>query len=109
MIYLASPYSSKDPRVMQERFIITRFYCNIRMKRGDVLFSPIVYGHQFATEFKQPTDFLYWKTFNDHMLTLSKSMTVLCLPGWKRSKGVTHEIELAEALKMDIEYVRSYG
>lgn len=102
MIYLASPYSHPDAAVRQLRFEKVRELTAELLKSGAVVFSPIVYGHMIATEFKLPGDAKYWFNFNRAILRHASSMIVYQLDGWRESKGVQQEISLATELGIPV-------
>lgn len=95
MIYIASPYSSPVERVRQERFYRVRSYAILLLQKGQIAFSPIVYGHQF-TMMGFPGDHLAWLDFNEHMLLTATEMHLLMLPGWEGSSGVKHELDFCD-------------
>jgi hypothetical protein len=95
MIYVASPYSHPDEAVREKRYLAAFNYCAAQLINGLVVFSPIVYGHLFSTRFGIAGDYLTWQRFNDEMLLACNEIHILCLPGWKESKGVAHELALA--------------
>lgn len=105
MIYIASPYSDVSDAIRYERFIRARLYAQHLMSQGLVCFSPIAYGRQFEKTFSVAPDFETWLDFNNWMLLASQEVRVLKLPGWDRSRGVTHEIELATSHGINVTYV----
>ena len=105
MIYVASPYSHPDAVVRNIRYERVLYYCAELMKKGEVAFSPIVYGHQFALLGQAQTDHIWWKKFNEYMLRSSKEMHVFMLAGWKESAGVNHEIDYADKLNLEVKFV----
>lgn len=102
MIYLASPYTHKDPAVMLYRFEATFCFTSTMLQMGHTVFSPIVYGRQFEALIGH--DFRSWQSFNDIMLGRATQMWVLQLPGWEESRGVAHELEYARQLGLDISF-----
>jgi len=110
MVYLASPYSHPDPKVVQERFeAITRIAAEITAQ-GITAYSPITYGHTLW-EFKKdiPTDWRFWIDICFEFLDLSQELWVVCLPGWDQSIGVKAEIERAIERGMKIVYLDEAG
>lgn len=95
VIYIASPYSHQSDAVRYERFTRTRVYAHHLMAQGIVCFSPIVYGRQFEKVFIVPADYESWVDFNNWMLLASQEVRVLKLDGWQESRGIAHEIALA--------------
>lgn len=93
MIYLASPYSDPDPRVVKQRFTqVERCTANL-MQQGVAVFSPIVHCHALARRYDLPTDAAYWTAYNTDFMIAAEAIFVLCIPGWKASIGVSQEIE----------------
>jgi hypothetical protein len=93
MIYLASPYTHPDPKIVEERYIKTLKVMSILLNNGQFVFSPIVHCHTIATNYGLKTDYLFWKEYNEHFMNLSTELIVLKLHDWQNSKGVAHEID----------------
>jgi hypothetical protein len=106
MIYLASPYSHKELPVREFRYRQALLYCKTQLQQGTSVFSPIVYGHQFATYFDFPYDAKSWESFNVKMLSAADEVEVFMLDGWANSVGIRAELELAQKLNKPITYVR---
>lgn len=105
MIYIASPYTSESAVIRQRRYMKVLHYTRLCMEKGEVVFSPIVYGHAF-------TDFCHsyipadrWERFNEEMILNCDKMRVLMLGGWRESAGVAAEIQRAKTLGIAVEYV----
>lgn len=98
MIYIASPYSHPDPAVRERRYYQALDYAQSLMVADYTCFSPIVYGHQFATAFNFPGDHETWKKFNAHMLRTATEIHVLQIPGWEESKGIEWELKKNKSL-----------
>lgn len=93
MIYIASPYTAPDPHLMHIRFEYAEEYTAALLKKKFWCYSPIVHCHLLAEKYSLPPDFDYWMDYNFHMLARADELHVLCLVGWKESKGVTAEIK----------------
>lgn len=103
MIYLASPYSSLDPLIQRTRFLITEQFVAHTLKQSNlIIFSPIMYLHEFAEKFNFPTDAQFYMTFNMNMLRRAECMFRLELKGWEQSRGVEVETKVAETLSIPI-------
>lgn len=100
MIYLASPYTHRDPLVMDYRHEAALMFTSEQLQRGHTVFSPIVYGRQFEAVLGHT--FQDWKSFNDIMLSRATQVWVLKLDGWDESRGVMYEIGEAQRLGIDI-------
>ncbi len=105
MIYVASPYSHSNPKIMEKRYFQVMDYCVGLLGKGEFPYSPIVYGHEMANRYAMRTDAKFWEVFNFHMLQLSNCMHVCMFEGWKESKGVAGEIKEAERIGLPIIYV----
>jgi len=105
MIYLCSPYSNNP----EANYKAVLSYVEQHLKTtGNILFSPIVYGHTIALHSCNEqinTDFESWKTFDLEMLEKSDEVWVLMLDGWTESVGVKQEIEYAKKLGKIIRYI----
>ena len=103
-IYLASPYSSPEQPVRDYRHRLARQFTHL--KRGRVIFSPIVNGVALAETGSRLWGFVYWQdydlSFIQHWAT---ELWVLCLDGWKESEGVQKEIRVAKELGLPIKYM----
>ena len=104
MIYLASPYSDPDPIVRRVRYERTRLFTHEAIQLGAILFSPIVYCHQFSVEHGAPFAASDWRDFNEWMMSKSEACWVLTLPGWEKSLGVQAEIAFFQANEKLIHY-----
>lgn len=95
MTYLASPYSSSDATIRHQRYLAAYAATLLLIRRGQVVFSPIVYSHQYAEECG--TDFASWSAFDLGMIDAASSVAVLMLAGWRESVGVQAELRHARA------------
>lgn len=95
--YLASPYSSRleTPELrwkqMEKRFYDVMHALAWMNAQKLWAYSPIVHCHEMASRYKLGTDNNYWKEFNRAFIRPAESVTILCLPGWRESEGVTDE------------------
>lgn len=109
MIYLAAPYSDPDQSVTDYRMIeVNR--CFARMFReGKLVFSALSMTHQAAKLHDLPGDAETWARYNMAFLHNCTEMYVLCLPGWRESKGVRQEIIWAKSLGIPITFIDEFG
>ncbi len=90
-IYLATPYSHKDPAVRQARFEAVTKAAGELIAQGHHVFSPITHSHPIALAHPDmPTHHEYWRKFNESMIDWCDEVRVM--PGWEESIGVTAEI-----------------
>lgn len=109
--YLASPYASKDPKVMNYRKIKA---CNTivsLLDKGVYAISPIAHNTNLVTEsyYTLPTGWDFWKPYDFAMIKACDALLVLTIDGWEDSFGVTAEIEYAKELEMDVQYINEDG
>lgn len=104
-MYLASPYSSHDPHVMEQRF---EKVCQVTvslMSLGILVYSPIVSCHPLAVRFKLPTDWEFWAKTDREFIAASSKVIVAMMDGWQESRGVAAEIAIANELGIPVEYL----
>jgi len=104
MIYLCSPYSHPDPSVREARFDAACLATVELMRAGHVVFSPIVHGHPLV-RFNLPIEWKYWERIDREHLRRCDEVVVLMLDGWRESRGVQAEIDLAIEMDLPIRYL----
>jgi hypothetical protein len=104
MIYLASPYTHSDPRVRDARFNAACQATAVLVRAGQIVFSPIVHGHPLV-RFDLPIEWEYWEHFDREYLRRCDELAVLMLDGWRESRGVQAEIDLAIEMKLPVRYL----
>ncbi len=102
MIYVASPYSSPIPELVDYRYNAVCDFVDKLLAQDFVAFSPIVYCHPIAARIGKATDAMTWHNFNMNMLRRAEACFLLCLPGWEASKGVLHERKVCQVLDIPI-------
>jgi nucleoside 2-deoxyribosyltransferase len=106
-IYLACPYTHESPEIMVYRYAeVTRVTAELMMD-GYNVFSPITHSHPIADwmphEFQTDADF--WLDRDLKFLDVCDELWVLCLGGWKESRGVAREILSATKQGKNIIYL----
>ena len=105
LIYIASPYSHDDPKIVEENFWRVTDYCAEAVANGESALSPITYGHTLL-EFKDmPNDWEFWTNFCLSILVKCDRLRVLKMEGWDKSEGVAGEISFARDHNIPIEYI----
>jgi len=105
IVYLAAPYSHKDPAIKQSRFEQINKVAAKLMSEGVILFSPISHTHPIALAGSLPGNWEFWATYDRAILENCKKIIVLKLDGWKESTGVSAEIDIAKELNIPVEYM----
>jgi len=104
LTYLASPYSHPDSAIREGRFRRVCEYAAKLMARGWFVFSPIAHTHPMAVYGELPPGFDFWEAYDVAMIARCQELHVLTLDGWKESRGVTREIEIAETAGIPVTY-----
>lgn len=106
-IYLASPYSHQDASVREQRFWKACEKAAQYATKGIAVFSPIAHTHHMADFMPEEKrmDFDLWMKLDLPILKDASEIHVLCLDGWRSSRGVGREIEYANQLGIPIKHV----
>ena len=107
LIYLASPYSHTSDAIRELRYCKARLFTIEALRAGYAIFSPIVYGMDMETAIG--VSFEPWQKLNDSVIERSDEVWVLCLENWTKSRGVRHELDLANSLKKPIKFFLEWG
>lgn len=101
-IYLASPYSHPDQEVREARYRAACRKAAQYATKGIAVFAPIVHSHPLVPYLpkEQCMDFDLWMRLDLPLLKDAAEMHVLCIAGWRESRGVTREIEFADYNKI---------
>lgn len=102
LIYLATPYSDPNHDIREMRFTLVSHVAGVLMKAGNHVFSPISHTHPIGCACDMPTDWEFWRKFDEVMLRKCDVLVVLKLKGCEHSIGVKGEIEIAKSLGMPI-------
>lgn len=105
LVYLAVPYTHPRKSVIEDRFIKVCKMAGKLMNDGYIVYSPITHCHPIAMVCKLPTDWKFWKNIDETFLKLSHKMYILMLDGWQDSTGIKNEVEIANDLGIEIEYI----
>lgn len=109
MIYLASPYSHRDPLIVKTRFLLVEQCTAALITQGHLVWSPIVHCHELAAKYSLPTDAEFWKAYNFDFIRRSDGLFVLNIEGWMESKGVHMELKLADTIGLPVKWVSPEG
>jgi hypothetical protein len=96
-IYLASPYTSHSKELMETRYRLALHAAAVLANASYIVYSPIAYTHILATKYNiQPTNSDWWVDFDESFIkNWATIIAVLQIPGYRTSKGVSREIEMA--------------
>ena len=104
-IYLACPYSHKDPKIRDERFYAVSKKAGEIMQQGYTVFSPISHSHPIDMIFDDPQDHGFWLKQDVHFIDWADEIWVLSLDGWLESYGVQWEIKYAKGQGKEVKII----
>ena len=96
VIYVASPYSSKDDAQRVKNFELVTQYVAFMVSEGYTAISPITYGHLLLDYQDMPGDYEFWQNFCISLLGKCDAMVIIKLPGWQESVGIKDEARYAD-------------
>ena len=100
--YLGSPHWHDDPEVREARFLAAKAFTAWNLRKGVLMYSPIVHSHAMSIRHKLQVDWDFWHKLDTAMLRVADRFRILTLPGWQDSKGLKGEILVAEACRIPI-------
>lgn len=105
--YLASPYTHADPEVRRERYVAVCRKAAELMLAGKVIFSPVAHSHPIAEQMPEgcAVDAKLWEIQDAPYVALCSELIVLMLPGWAQSRGVAHEVAVAQSRRIPVLYI----
>src|SRR4051812_1832695 len=105
MLYLASPWSHPDPAVRQQRYHDALMATVALFRSGRIVYSPIVYSHQLHAAGVGSTGAMdEWEPLDRAMIRNSSMVWVLMLDGYKESRGIKAELEIAAEFNVPVQY-----
>lgn len=108
LIYLASPYSHSDPRVMAYREEqVNSVAAHLYLKHKVSIIPPIMIsavmkrhlGNTIGTSFKE------WRNVDLRYIAACDEVWVVTMSGWNQSIGVIAEIEYAKKNNIPVKYI----
>jgi len=111
LIYLATPYStplyplSRRSELLNERYELTLEVCGNMLRRGFIVYSPIVHWHPVAVKYRFRKDHKFWSKIDNTMINLCSVVFVHPLSlglSVFNSEGVIKDISFARYLSKDV-------
>ena len=107
--YLATPYSSTDQHIVEERYDSQQWILAYLTKDlGLLVIAPIEMCHNLGKKFDLPSGYEYWKKRDRTLIERSDGIIVGMLDGWQQSIGVTDEIAHARQLKKEVYFLNPH-
>ena len=101
MIYIACPYWHPELKVRDSRRKIAMAYADKLTRSGVLNYSPLTYTERYANN-EIPEN--YWIRHGLEMVKACDEMHILCVPGWRDSKGIQGELRAAKENNLKIVY-----
>lgn len=102
--YLGAPYTDPDPNIRQFRMRAVTQLVDDLFEQTRLVYSPLT--HNLSIDpigiFR---DYKTWLSFDHNMLSRCNSLIIFKLPGWKESRELSVEIDLAKSLNLIIEEI----
>ena len=109
LVYLAAPYTHKDPAVVAERM---QKFCNFDSALGAagiITVSPLLKHLLFIHGSELPRDWAFWENYSKTLLSKCDCLVVMRMDGVEESTGVMGEIAFARAHSIEIVNVNAIG
>lgn len=108
IVYLACPYSHHLQEIREHRYHEANRAAAWAMGQGHAVFSPISHSHPICGHLAEGLllSHDFWMSQDLPLLAKADAVWVLCIPGWDTSRGVTREIQEAQALGKPVRYVQ---
>jgi len=110
-VYLGTPFSDPDFRIRTSRFNDVTIVAGRMCHEGILVYSPITHYWPQVSLVGYPKKMLepgFWRPFNDAFLAWADILAVLMNDGWRRSVGLSYEMEEAERTGKDILMIDFY-
>ena len=96
ILYVAAPFTHREAKIREHRFQAVCRASALLMQSNICCFSPLSHSVPIVRHGKlDELDSDFWQTMDIPFLECSDELLVLCLDGWKRSKGVLAEMFFA--------------
>lgn len=111
LIYIAAPYTAKQPNGEEDRVIVNERVRIISLcieqliLKGVFVVSPMLMHLVRSYANNLPGDWAYWGDYSKTVLSKCDAIFVLTLDGWDRSTGVREEIDFSASLGLPISYI----
>lgn len=101
--YLAAPYTHPNKKVEALRYELITLAAGNLVLQGRCIYSPITHCHPMAMKLDLPTEYSFWKDYDEAFIRISSKFLLLMLPQWASSKGVDSDLNYAKSLGISIE------
>lgn len=103
LIYIACPYSLYSDKEIP--FNAVTYTAAELLLAGNIIYSPITHTHPMATSRGLPEHFDFYQELDEFYLNRSDILAILTIEHWEDSRGIAHEMQLAQGLNKPIIYL----
>ena len=104
--YFASPYSSKDPVIQNQRYLEQQRLVAHLIKDHELsIINPIEMCHEMSKRYGLPSGYEFWQKRDKKLISISDGIVVALMPGWDVSVGVSNEIAYAISISKEVWYL----
>ena len=107
-VYLCVPYSHPDPEIRSSRAVLADKAAARIMEQGYVVFSPISHSHRIAHHLNNHNDGRFWLEQDMPFLNMADIVAVLKIPGWRESKGIQIELDIADKQGKEVMFIEDW-
>lgn len=107
-VFVSVPYNHHRQDMIDFRLAMLDEYMVKLINEGITPYSTIQSMHELTIRHNISKDYDFWRDHCAKMIHASEEFHVLMLPGWRVSKGVTDEIELAHHNSVPVSYIDDY-
>lgn len=104
LFYSAGPYSSEDPREIEENIKTARRWAIRLWEAGHTVICP----HLNTMHFEKDCKCHYEDYMRGDFQMIARCDAIFMLPGWEKSQGARREMEYAKSLGMPVFFSRDY-
>ncbi len=107
LIYLAQPYSHRDPFIVRQRVLFGAYVAGkiLTTLPDTMVYAPIAHGQTLADVSNLPIEWEFWREMDFAMIDRCDELWVLTIEGWKESVGVDAEMAYARELGIPVHYI----
>lgn len=102
--YLGGPYYHDREDIREARAKALTIIAAALAEKGWIAFSPVTMGHQMHRESagRLVGNHEFWMRFDGAFMEAADRLIIITLPGWRKSKGLAHEIKAFEVANKDV-------
>lgn len=106
MQYLSCPYSSGSRLILEAIVRLATIIAGRLIKEGRIVYSPLTHSHPINEVMEGRISWETWLQYDEYIIeNCCKKVSVIRIPGWETSKGVTREIRFAKSHGIEVDFI----